>query len=101
MAELQQTVSDNPAQVARLKGIENTINDWVKNVTEPAISLRRSVAEGNGSLAEIEALVQKERGKKYFDAFRAQITEFSDIEFKLMSERQKALQLLKVRSKVI
>ena len=57
-------------------------------MTEPAIALRRKVKAGNGSLADIEALVNKKAGKKYFDAFRGKIAEFSDVEAKLMLERQ-------------
>ena len=64
------------------------ISDWNAKVTEPAIALRRRVESGNGSMAEVVALVNKQEGKKYFDAFRGKIAEFSGIEAKLMRERQ-------------
>ncbi len=85
---LQQTVSDNPAQVARLKKIETTIQDWNTKVTEPVIALRRQVGNGQGKLEDVEAQVRKKAGKKYFDAFRGLIAEFSTIEQGLMKQRQ-------------
>ena len=39
-------------------------------------------------MAEVVTLVNKQEGKKYFDAFRGKIAEFSGIEAKLMRERQ-------------
>ena len=85
---LQETVNDNPAQVARLKESEATIQAWVDEVTEPAIALRRQVVSGAKSLADVEALVSRKLGKKFFDAFRGQIAAFSEVEQKLMEERQ-------------
>jgi methyl-accepting chemotaxis protein len=85
---LQETVNDNPAQVARLKETETLIRAWNDKVTEPAIAARRAVVSGNATMADIVAMVNKKAGKKYFDAFRAKIAEFSAIEFKLMQERQ-------------
>jgi methyl-accepting chemotaxis protein len=84
---LQETVNDNPAQVKVLQESEKTIRQWIDNVTEPAIALRREVAAGKRSLAEVEALVSKKLGKKYFDAFRGQIASFSNAEAALIEER--------------
>jgi len=88
--KLEFTVADNPAQVTRLKEIGKLIKGWNTEVTEPAIAKRRQVAAGNGSLADIEALVNKKAGKKYFDVFRDKIAQFSDVETQLMGERQVA-----------
>jgi len=85
---LKKTVSDNPAQVARLDEIEKLIKGWNAKVTEPAIAKRRSVKRGGATLADIEAMVNKKAGKKYFDAFRKKIAEFSKIERDLMVTRQ-------------
>ena len=85
---LQETVSDNPAQVARLGEIETLIKDWNAKVTEPAIGLRGRVEAGRGTMAEIVALVNRKAGKKYFDAFRGKIAEFSEVEASLMQERE-------------
>jgi len=91
MAKLQQTVSDNPPQVVRLKKAEQLIKDWNTQVTDPAIVLRRKVRDGQGSLKDIESLVAQAKGKKFFDAFRGIIAEFSKIEADLMGKRQKEM----------
>ncbi len=57
-------------------------------MTEPAIALRRQVSAGTRQLQDIQALVNRKEGKKYFDAFRAQIAAFSQVEKNLMAERQ-------------
>ena len=86
--KLQETVSDNPPQVERLKGAEKLIADWMAQVTEPAIKMRRQVRSGNGTLADVEALVRQKKGKKFFDAFRGEIAKFIDIEAELLVKRQ-------------
>ena len=88
MSALQETVSDNPAQVKRLKEIETIIQDWIAKVVEPAIALRRQVETGERTMQDVVNLVAAKAGKKYFDAFREQIAAFSAIEAKLMAERQ-------------
>lgn len=64
VSELQQTVSDNPAQVQRLSEIQSNINAWVSNVTEPAISLRRDI--GNAKTMDDMATWLEKREARYF-----------------------------------
>lgn len=97
LSKMKETVSDNPAQVARLDEIEILIKSWNNKVSEPAITLRRQIAANQTSLSVIEALVNKKVGKKYFDAFRSKIIEFSDVETKLMGQRQAAAETAKAR----
>ncbi len=85
--KLQETVSDNPPQVERLKAIEAGIQEWIDNVTEPAIAKRRQVVAGELSMADIVAMVNEKAGKQYFDAFRGRIAEFSQIEAELLVKR--------------
>ncbi|MCH7711297.1 MAG: CHASE3 domain-containing protein [Proteobacteria bacterium] len=85
---LRKTVDDNPAQVKRLKETETTIRNWVDRVTEPALALRRQVNAGTKTLKDIEDLVSRAAGKKFFDAFRGQIAAFVEVEAKLMKARQ-------------
>lgn len=87
-AALAATVSDNPAQVALLGQIKITISDWNKNVTEPAIKMRRNIRNGIGTMRDIVNLVNKKAGKVYFDAFRGMVAKFSAAELSLMAERQ-------------
>ncbi len=89
LTSLQQTVSDNPPQVNRLKEVEKTLKEWQQNITEPAIALRRTVGNGK-TMDDIAALVGEAKGKQYFDTFRGLMAEFKDIEERLMEERKKA-----------
>ena len=64
MQALQKTVDDNPAQVARLQEAEAIIGQWVEQVTEPAIALRRQVNTGQRTLQDVQALVARKAGKE-------------------------------------
>jgi len=88
-ASLSQTVNDNPAQVKLLGEIKDNINAWKKDVTEPAIALRRDVLSGKKTMDDIAALIGQAKGKTYFDRFRGQIATFVGREETLMTERQK------------
>ena len=85
--ELKTTVSDNPPQVVRLGQIEGTITEWQEKITEPAIAFRREVGTSR-TMDDVATLVGKALGKQYFDKFRGQIKEFTDIELDLMVVRQ-------------
>ncbi|MDF1719897.1 MAG: methyl-accepting chemotaxis protein [Minwuia sp.] len=86
LGSLQETVSDNPPQVARLQEIEKVLRDWQSNVTEPVISLRRDVGVTK-SMNDISTVVAEARGKVYFDTFRELIAEFKSIESSLIEQR--------------
>jgi len=85
---LQQTVSDNPPQAARLKEAEMLIKDWGDKVVDPALALRKEVNNGYKEQKQIDEYVSAKQGKQYFDAFRTKIAEFKSIERGLMSKRQ-------------
>ncbi|MGB0694331.1 MAG: CHASE3 domain-containing protein [Rhodospirillaceae bacterium] len=89
LAELKETVSDNPAQVALLGEIESTIADWVANVTEPTIALRREIGDAK-TMDDMADLVGEARGKVYFDRFRGLMADFMAEEEALMVQRQAA-----------
>ncbi len=88
IATLSETVGDNPAQVRLLGEAKATIDDWVKNVTEPTITLRKEIGDAK-TMDDLADLVKEARGKMYFDKFRDQISAFIDREAKLMAERKK------------
>lgn len=88
---LQKAVDDNPAQVKRLDEAKTIVQNWIDQVTEPAIALRRQILGGQKTLEDIDALVSEKKGKKFFDAFREEIKTFSDEEMKLMVQRQEAV----------
>jgi len=86
-SSLSETVSDNPAQVALIKDIKSTINEWQKNVTEPVIALRTEIGNGK-NMDDMADLIKQAQGKQYFDKFRAQLQTFIAREQKLMTERK-------------
>ncbi len=90
IAGLQDTVSDNPPQVERLQVIETTMREWIDEVVQPAFALRRDVLRERRTLEDVDAYVSQGRGKQYFDAMRAEIATFMQIESDLMVERQQA-----------
>jgi len=84
---LIKTVSDNPAQVQRLQGIQKTIGDWQTNIVEPVINLRRQIGNAR-TMNDMAHLVGEAKGKVYFDKFRTQIATFIDREAVLMKKRK-------------
>ncbi len=91
IATLQETVSDNPPQVVRLKEVKNTLKAWQKDVTEPNIQLRREIGDAE-TMNDMADLVGEARGKVYFDKFRDQIDTFIQRETQLMTQRNESSQ---------
>ena len=89
IASLQQTVNDNPTQVARLGEVEQVLREWQEKVTEPTIALRREIGDAE-TMNDMADLVGEARSKVYFDKFRGQIKTFIDREAKLLAERRAA-----------
>jgi methyl-accepting chemotaxis protein len=87
IAELQQTVSDNPPQVARLEEAANVLKDWQANITEPYIKMRGEVGNGQ-TMNDIANIVGEARGKLYFDKFRQIMADFRAEEAKLIDVRK-------------
>ena len=101
MQALQETVNDNRRRSRGSRRRKATIAEWIEKVTGPAIELRRQVTAGTRPLQDIQTLVNRKEGKKYFDAFRAQIAAFSQIEEDLMAERQETAAGAGTRSRPI
>lgn len=86
-ASLAETVSNNPAQVALIKDIKTTINEWQKNVTEPVIALRTEIGNAE-NMDDMVDLISEAQGKQYFDKFRTQVQTFIEREQALMIDRK-------------
>ncbi|WP_242469544.1 CHASE3 domain-containing protein [Rhabdochromatium marinum] len=86
VAALSKTVDDNPAQVALLEEIKTTITDWINNVVEVQIALRRDIGNAK-TMDDMARLVGEEKGKVFFDKFREQIQTFKAREEALMDTR--------------
>ena len=89
LASLAKTVDDNPAQVALLGDIRNTISEWQEQVVSPQIELRRQIGDAK-TMDDMADLIAEARGKQYFDRFRALMKEFTDEEHTLMGQRRDA-----------
>ncbi|MDM8555312.1 CHASE3 domain-containing protein [Desulfococcaceae bacterium HSG7] len=87
--DLQKLVKDNPPQVQRLDDLKKIMEDWVKKVSEPAISLRKEVNNGTKSMEAVTSFVSRKEGKAYMDSFRRKIKNFKDVENELMANRKK------------
>jgi methyl-accepting chemotaxis protein len=87
LTALQQTVSDNPKQVARLNEANKILKEWQSKDTEPSIALRRQIGTAK-NMNDMGRLVGEARGKVYFDAFRGQIATFIEREAILLVKRR-------------
>ena len=84
---LQQTVSDNPPQVERLKQANEVILNWEINVAEAQVTMRRTVGV-TATMDDVVTFAANAGGKAYFDQFRAIMSEFTDTESALLVSRQ-------------
>ncbi|PIL19830.1 hypothetical protein P775_12595 [Puniceibacterium antarcticum] len=83
---LKETVSDNPRQVARLAEAETVLGQWVSQVAEPEIEVRRVIGNST-TMTDLAREVRKGKGKAYFDAFRGKIATFIENEQALLIDR--------------
>ncbi len=90
LADLRETVSDNPRQVARLEEAEQALRGWQTEVAEQAIALRRDIGDAL-TMNDMADEVRKANGKTYFDRFRAEIVNFIETEQALLSVRQEKI----------
>ena len=86
IADLKNTVSDNPTQVARLGKIETAITDWQKQFAEPQIKIRGETA-GTATLDELNTKADASKGKTYFDGLRGLISDLQGDEKTLLTKR--------------
>lgn len=84
--DLQEMVSDNNTQVQRLDRAKSILKEWQKNVTKPNIALRRQIGDA-ATMSDIDTIVSKGTGKKYFDQLRIQIGNY-------IESKSKSLKLL-------
>ncbi|MEM1136904.1 MAG: CHASE3 domain-containing protein [Bacteroidota bacterium] len=70
MEELQVTVSDNPAQVARLKKINQQAITWKEDIAKKYINLRKDIKEGELQREQLFLLIKSGVGKNSMDKIR-------------------------------
>ena len=86
--KLKKLVSDNPAQVRRLKKIYELEDRWLKSAGSLLIDARKT-AKSETDIKKINAIVDREIGKKVMDEIRDEFKEFIQVEKDLLDARQK------------
>ncbi|MBT3381246.1 MAG: response regulator [Lentisphaerae bacterium] len=89
MENLNQLVSDNPAQVQRLSQIEVAVTEWLEIVAWPQVSARRKQNAVGPPVDAVVAMVEQQTGKTAVDSLRVGLAEFSEVEEELLARRQK------------
>ena len=87
LADLRETVGDNPQQVVRLQEAEEALKGWQTEVAETVIALRREIGDAL-TMNDMADEVRKAKGRLFFDQFKFQITEFIEGEQVLLEERK-------------
>lgn len=87
---LKVAVNDNPAQISRLRTVEELAVQWRKNVAVPQIEARKSVNEGRATMDDVVALISQGRGKASMDAIRSKMADFISEERRLIGIRNAA-----------
>jgi len=90
VAALAETVSDNPPQVQRVRDIGRKIEQWRETIAVPMIELRRRIGDAK-TMDDIADLVGEARGKTFFDAFRADIEQFLQVQDEAAAMRAEGL----------
>lgn len=75
LAELRETVSDSPEQVARLQQAEETLREWQTNQADRQIALRREIGEAP-TMNELSVEMRFSGTKAVFDTFGEKIAAF-------------------------
>ncbi|MPY24249.1 PAS domain S-box protein [Shewanella sp. YLB-07] len=88
--ELSVFIASNPQQVSLLVESKNIIDNWIGEVVEPLIELRREIGDAK-TMDDMAELVGEAKGKVYFDKFRVQIQKFKDKELTLLALRKESL----------
>ncbi len=90
ITELMETVSDNNAQVERLKEIITLFAKWQGKAVQPGIALRKKINNQSiDSEKTIQSFIEQGTGKEIIDKFRIKINEFIRVENDLLVNRTK------------
>ena len=90
IADLQETVSDNPEQVVRLREIARLEDKWQRVAAAPEIARRREMNRGKASIGDVIALIESDAGKQVMDTLRERFDKFIQVEQGLIVIRKVA-----------
>lgn len=89
---VSELVSDNPAQVARVKRIEEMKNQWFATDVADTKAERQKTNEGKMAQKDFEASFNLGKGKAMMDGMRAQIGQCIEVESSLLGVRKAAFE---------
>lgn len=84
MKKLQKKVEDNEKQVKRLKGVDQSANNWINQVAEPFILMRREIVLNDNLIKKVTARMTEGEGKSRMDRLRAALNAFSSDETSIL-----------------
>jgi CheY-like chemotaxis protein/CHASE3 domain sensor protein len=88
LAQLKETVSDNPAQVKLLDEIGVLEIQWQKIAAGPLIRARKK-AKSEVAMRKITVMVERETGSRVMNSLRSKFEEFLNVERDLLIVREK------------
>jgi methyl-accepting chemotaxis protein len=98
LATARGLTSDNPAQQERLMKLDAAKQAWLAGALDPAIAMRRAVAQGTAAIEPVLALEKEGRGKQGMDAMRVLLGEIGQAETALLAHRSEAAAALQART---
>jgi methyl-accepting chemotaxis protein len=90
MDELNRMVDQgngNGITASEINNLRSLLNNWTEKAANVEIEARREVNRVSTTMDDVAVLVEKGAGKQYMDGLRAKITEFLEIEKKLLIVR--------------
>ncbi|MEM6603682.1 MAG: CHASE3 domain-containing protein [Pseudomonadota bacterium] len=86
IAKIKEDVKHTAPQFKLMGEIETNMRQWLKDVAEPQIALRREISNVK-TMDNVADMVARASGKQYFDEFRNQVELFKRRENNLLQQR--------------
>ncbi len=90
--EAKKLTADNPKQQKRIDKLKVMYEAWRKESVQPALALRRSIADDLSRFPEVMAMTGQ--GKVQMDAMRVLLSDIEDEELSLLEIRNKEMQAI-------
>jgi len=98
ITDFKELVSDNPAQVKRIREIEILVAKWQETAAIPEIAARRRVNVGQATEKQVADLIRNQTGKSIIDALRARFAKFLEAEEELLVDRHEVTEAAAIRN---
>lgn len=96
--ELNNLISDNPAQVARLVELHKSYLNWLDFEVNQVIKGRKNVIAGQANMEDVIVVIQSSKGKNAMDELRALIRNIITEEQRLLDLRSVNLRTAEMRT---